>query len=92
MTEILDEIPFGYRWATDEDMQWIADKPDWFVEVKKHGILPGLAIKWDCFIEFGDHNHDPEECERVLYDMKYASITDDRFNEVDEFGCESWID
>lgn len=38
-----------------------------------------------CDIEFGDHDHDDEECARLVDAMAGDPIPDERFFETDEF-------
>ena len=78
----MSELPFGYRWALEEDL----NRRDG-INVPMFGSLNiGFAVPWDCMVEFGmDHDHDPVECERILADMN-PEIPDER-----EYPSNCWL-
>lgn len=88
-------MPFGYRWAQREDMEWVSDHPDWFMTIDDGTALPGLAVKWDCMIEFGmDHDHDPEECESRMLAVGYHNVQnrDRDLSEEDESAIQDLLE
>ncbi len=73
---IVDEMPFGYRWAVEDEAELWYVRPERFVQVRVGGTdeepSTDMAIQWDCFIEFGpDHDHDSAGCENAM-----AAVTD----------------
>lgn len=72
----MSDMPYGYRWLTDDEQEQLAaldaDERRWgWMRDEYHSTLDGKPIiQWDCMIEFGmDHDHDAVECERIMADM-----------------------
>jgi len=87
--DVVDEMPEGYRWATADEVENYRGLPENdIIRVNLHESMvqvrsgmpnfTSYARKWDCLNEFGEHEHDPEECERIIAGMDSDEYYDDR--------------
>jgi hypothetical protein len=96
--KVFYEMPYGYRHLTDDELDEFVtldeDQPrwGWLGHVAKFSTLLGTRYirPWDCMIEFGmSHDHDPEECERIMADMSSDSY--DPMDDIPWGTPDSWI-